>query len=484
MTAPIIEAPPVVTLELTPKQEQFLIAALSGTYRYLALGGAIRGTKTFAAIACLLILCRLFPGSRWAIVRQDLPTLRRNTIPSIEKIRDTMGGWLGDLNQGTWTYQCANGSELMLVSESLAQDPDLNRFKGFEVNGFLLEEGNELARKTFHKAIERAGAWVIPATPEQRQRGEMPEQPPPLIFITFNPSSEWTDEVFHEPFEHGTLAPPYFFLPLTIRDNPYLTAEYLASLEELRQAAPEEYARFVLGKRGAVTLPNQLIPANWLVDARTVAHVPGPTREAVDVARYGDDDTVFATIEGNALADLEAHSKWDTNQTSQRARIRLTERRISADDYVVDTVGLGAGVADNMRTAGMPVRAFVAGASPIDRETKGADGRKAPSLWKFANLRSQAWWEFREKVRTGRFRLAPPPGMKAIVPELMRKLVQDLTAVRYEVDGERTISVWSKDKIMKIIGRSTDYGDAVVMAAFDFPPVPTRSLTGFPIIQR
>ena len=132
----------------TPKQEVFAEAVFSGKYLYLALGGGIRGTKTWGTLAIIFLLCRIYPGSRWAIVRKDLPTLRRNTLPSIAKLRLTAAGFVGDINQSTWSYMCSNGSEMLLFPESIRTDPDLDRWKGLEVNGFVLEEANEMASES------------------------------------------------------------------------------------------------------------------------------------------------------------------------------------------------------------------------------------------------------------------------------------------------------------------------------------------------
>src|SRR5689334_8961855 len=137
----------------------------------MAMGGAIRGTKTFTMIAILMLLLQRFPRSRAAIVRSDLPNLRRNVIPSVEKFRENyLGGWLGTLNQSIWTWTCANGSKLMLMPESIETDPDLDRFKGFETNFFAGEEANELSVKTFYKMIERAGSYIIPPTEAEQRK--------------------------------------------------------------------------------------------------------------------------------------------------------------------------------------------------------------------------------------------------------------------------------------------------------------------------
>jgi hypothetical protein len=73
-------------IEFTSKQTEFAEALLSGNYRYLLYGGAIRGGKTVCALLLCIILARMYKGSRWAIVRKDLPTIKRNTLPSFKRI--------------------------------------------------------------------------------------------------------------------------------------------------------------------------------------------------------------------------------------------------------------------------------------------------------------------------------------------------------------------------------------------------------------
>lgn len=217
----------------TPAQDRFFTAVFSGHYRFLAFGGSIRSGKTYLAFILAQLLCRIYPGSRWAIVRKDLPTIRRNVLPSFEKVR--IQGFTGELNQQDWSYTCANGSKIILFTESYAEDRELNRWRGLEVNGFFLEEANELQEASFRKAIERAGSWIVPG---------LNRQPSPLIICTFNPSGGWVKRVFYDPQRAGTLQPPFYFQQATILDNPHLTPEYLESLKSLPE---RDYKRFVQG---------------------------------------------------------------------------------------------------------------------------------------------------------------------------------------------------------------------------------------------
>jgi len=223
-----------------PVQERLFETVRSGERRIVGFGGGIRGTKTWGSLALLVTLCRIFPRSRWAVVRKDLPTLRRNTLPSFEKLRDLFGGFVGAINQGDWTATCANGSQIIFFSESLDVDPDLSRWKGLEVNGFLLEEADELAERSFYKAIERAGAWIVPDG----------RQPPPYIVCTFNPCANWPKRIFYEPWKNGTIAAPFAFVPATAADNPYVAD---AQREAWRSMPEQEYKRFVEGDWDVLT---------------------------------------------------------------------------------------------------------------------------------------------------------------------------------------------------------------------------------------
>ena len=416
------------------KQKEFMDAVRSGKYRYLLYGGAIRGGKSYVAMATIIILARIFKGSRWAIVRKDLGRIRRNVVPTFEKIKPT--NFVGPLNKSEWSYTCSNGSEILLVAESLKDDPDLDRFKGLEVNGFLLEEANELSEKTWNKCIERAGSWIIADG----------QQPPPLILLTTNPADNWVKRVFYDPWKNGVLKPPYFYLPANIFDNPYIPQEYLESIKNL---PPKEYRRFVEGDWSQSDEPDQLIKYQWIREAYEIELQGGKQRLGVDVARFGDDETVLAKMLGNALVEIQGYKNMSIDRTATITQNKIMEDGIDADMVGIDVVGLGAGVVDNLRRAGYTVKAISSGEKPV--HIPGWN-----THFKFYNLRSQMWWFLREKLRNGEIAIAVQN----------QKLVEDLTAPRYEIRSDKTIRVESKDEIKKRLGRSTDYGDAFVYAVF------------------
>lgn len=218
-----------VSFEAFPIQEQLMELVTDGRYRYIAFGGGIRGSKTWGMLMVFVVLAKIYPGSRWAIVRKDLERIRKTTLPSFNKLRRLTNGFIGPVNGQTFEATCKNGSVIIFRGENIDRDPELDSFDGYEVNGFGLEEADELAEQTFSKAIERAGAWVIP---------DVPHQPDPLVLSTFNPNASWPKRVFYDPWEQGTLEAPYAYLPATIEDNLAMTDAYRESLKSL---PPEEY---------------------------------------------------------------------------------------------------------------------------------------------------------------------------------------------------------------------------------------------------
>lgn len=221
--------------EATPVQQRLMDALTDGQSRIIGFGGGIRGTKTWGSLAALITLCRIFPGSRWAVVRKDLQRLRDTTIPSFDKLRARTGDFVGPVNGQTWNATCKNGSVLLFRGENIDRDPELLRFHGYEVNGFLNEEADELSERTLVKEIERAGTWIIPGNNEQ---------PPPFILNTFNPCAGWPRRRFYLPWRDQSITAPYAFIPSTAADNPYISDAQRTAWQEMPDA---EYRRFVLG---------------------------------------------------------------------------------------------------------------------------------------------------------------------------------------------------------------------------------------------
>jgi hypothetical protein len=202
-------------------------------YRFFALGGAVRGGKTFFSLGMLVLLCKMFPKSRWHIVRKDFTVLQGTTIPSIKKIcPPNKGSWRYKERSGDFHLLFENGSCIYFMGENFSRDKDLTDFLGLETNGFLLEQGEELTRRLVERAKERAGSWYIDP------------MPPPLIFMTFNPTDEWPRELVYDPYMDGGLQAPWMFIEMLPNHNPYVTEEQWSMWNQMDEV---DYRRMILG---------------------------------------------------------------------------------------------------------------------------------------------------------------------------------------------------------------------------------------------
>lgn len=168
----------------------------------------------------------------------------------------------------------------------------------------------------------------------------------------------------------------------------------------------------------------------------------------VDVAREGNDKTVFATRIGPCITDLKDFSKQDTMVTANHLTALVSDGSLP----IIDVVGVGGGVFDRLRELKIPVEGF--GAS------NGTDRKDRSGKYGFVNCRSAAWWHMREI-------LDPAFGSEIMLPP-NDDLLGDLVKPTWKIAAGGRYQVESKDEIKKRNnGKSTDFGDAVIQAFWE-----------------
>jgi hypothetical protein len=202
-----------LTIVFSDKQNEAMDAIASEKYDLILFGGAMGGGKTFWGLSALLIMCQIFPRSRWCVIREDLEKIRTTTIPSFRKLQPS-----GKLRELPYEYTHPNGSTIMFKGENYDNDKELQWLKGLEVNGFLFEEVNECQEQTIDIAFGRAGRW------------ECTPRPKPVILATCNPTNNWVKTRIYDKWESGTLPDTWLYISSKITDNPHLTEEYKRNL--------------------------------------------------------------------------------------------------------------------------------------------------------------------------------------------------------------------------------------------------------------
>lgn len=187
-----------------------------------------------------------------------------------------------------------------------------------------------------------------------------------------------------------------------------------------------------------------LLSLAWLEAAarRMAVHDPElPVYAGVDVAGPGDDETVLCIRQGDAILDLKAWSLPDSRGVVVDALTSWIEKGLASVN--VDTAGIGHYYALALQDAELPVRHVNVGASPTTDKAKE----------KFANLRAQMFWSFREIVSEGRF-----AGLAD------QKTLAQLAGIRYEHDVRGRVAIEKKDDARKRGVKSPDRAEAVALA--------------------
>jgi hypothetical protein len=190
----------------------------------------------------------------------------------------------------------------------------------------------------------------------------------------------------------------------------------------------------------------------WLVEQAKIREVEpgGVLRIGVDPARFGDDESVIAVGRGPELVEIIARSALNVVQVSELVRDVARRHRVAGEikpQIKVDTIGLGAGVADVLRKDDeLDVR------DVVFSEVASRDDM-------YMNVRAEAWFGMTDWMKTGK------------IPENDDKLHMDMLGPKYKFDHKGRRQLERKEDVKKRLGRSPDRADAVALMTYD-PQVP------------
>lgn len=267
--------------------------------------------------------------------------------------------------------------------------------------------------------------------------------------------------------DNGDVEQPlsFTFIPAALSDNPYNdTPEYRAKLNALPEPLRSQLKKGIF-KLGGNDDPWQMIPTDW-IQAAMDRWTPQPpdnvpmTAIGADVAQGGGDDTALAPRFDGYYAQLTTVPGAQTPGGEEVAGLVVSKRKHGAT--IILDVGGGWG-ADAFGVLCRDNRMTSKECVPY-MGVKPSHARSRDNLFKFTNLRTQLHWQFREALdpdQVGGSPISLPPD---------NELLADLAAPRFDVKTRgiegQFIEAESKEKVVKRLGRSTNKGDAVLMAWF------------------
>lgn len=178
---------------------------------------------------------------------------------------------------------------------------------------------------------------------------------------------------------------------------------------------------------------------------RDAAHIPSdPLILGVDVARFGDDQTVICSRRGRDARTRPWITLRGADTMQVAGRVAEVAARLKPDAIFVDEGGLGAGVVDRLKQLSIPHVIGVNFGSSPDSENPVAEGVRVK------NKRAEMWARMREWLRNG------------AIPEDY-ELASDLTGVEYGFDADNAIQLERKEAMKKRGLASPDKGDALAL---------------------
>jgi len=238
---------------------------------------------------------------------------------------------------------------------------------------------------------------------------------------------------------HHGLSESWKTMRVSCVDNPYVDPDFVEQIRQTYGDRSNAYRVRVLGEFPLAD-DDTLIPAE-LVDAamdRDIFLDEGvPVVYGVDVARFGSDRTVLCKRQGNVITDLVHWTGADLMETV--GRVVDAAKKDKPVEIMVDSIGLGSGVADRLRELGWNVRDVnVSEASALNQQA--------------AKLRDELWLSLKEWLEARACKLPKSDELR-----------QELVTPSFTFTSSGKIKVEGKAEMKRRGMRSPDLADAICL---------------------
>ncbi|HDZ39572.1 MAG TPA: hypothetical protein ENH62_15075 [Marinobacter sp.] len=326
-------------------------------------------------------------GALWAylhageIIRKYKITKRAYPIPigfmgrkrSVDFSNTTLETWKKFIPPGR--YRIKEHSKEIIIGDRVKidfgglDDPEtVNKFNSAEYAFFFIDQAEE---------VDLDAVGLLRATLRLIINGR---KVPGKALFTANPAQCWLkDEFISNPAAHQR------FIRALPGDNEWTGQEYIKVLENAFKHRPELLKAYRDGNWDAFEGDDQLISDIWIASAVLADPYLTGRIIACDPARFGDDETVIMDLQGTEILEKVTYGQCRTTKIS--SRMHEMSRQADNCSCVVDEIGIGAGVVDELLDLGRKTIGFNSSAKPT--------GGTAPLSGQspiFYNLRAEAWW--------------------------------------------------------------------------------------------
>ncbi len=401
-------------LKLLPFQDKFIFSQA----RYPALISGIGTGKTLCLLMKVWNYCEMYPGSLALIVRKEYTDLRDSTLKDFER-------YFGVDVDSNKEYRFPNGSVLMF-----RHGDEMNVLKNVNLSIFAIEQAEEFqTEETFMFLRDRL------------RRDNGPYRQGCLIANASGHNWLWKFWVANETpgFE--------LYTANTFENAKNLPADFIDDLKHMEKDSPNHFRQYVMNSFEEMDSDDLLLDYRTVYESPDIEFLhPGIRKRvmAVDVARFGEDETVFSIIESYNVSQWSQvwQDTWKTKSTMETTgRIVELCQTWELDQVVIDDTGVGGGVTDRLGELNIPVVGFI--------------GAEKPANELYFNKRSEAFFRLKE--------VFGQRNLKILRDDVLQEQLM-MIKFKYISNGKKAIV--SKDDMRKEGLKSPDRADALAMAVY------------------
>jgi len=436
----------VINFKPTKKQFQTWEYLNDDTTTEILFGGAAGGAKSYMGCCFLIINSLQYPGTRWLMGRSKLNILKNTTLKTFNDIIKDWG--ISDkvtINNQSNTIYFDNGSEILMKDLfSYPADPDFDSLGSLEITGCFLDEVNQISYKAFEIVQTRIRYRL-------REYNLIPK-----LLMSCNPSKGWLYTEFYKPYLEGSLKPYRKYVPALPGDNPYIDPSYI---DQLRKASRAVQERLLFGNWDYSDDIDSLFRYTDLINMRDTSNlITGQKYLTCDIARLGKDTTLLIVWDGLTMIEIIQLEQVTTDVSALKIMDLSRQYNIPMQNVIIDADGIGGGVIDQLRG----VVSFVNNSRAIEISNQ-------PNIYQ--NLKAQCYYLLAEYIEKQKIK------MISISNELFEILCQELQCIKQkDMDKDGKLAIIPKEIMKKILGRSPDIADSVMMRMYyEVKSVPVRT---------
>lgn len=441
----------------------------------ILFGGAASGGKSVLLINWAIDNCQRFKGSRGVVGRETLARLEESTLNTFFEVctrRNLKRDVDYKYNAVKHIITFNNGSEIYLKDLVYQpRDPNYDDLGSTEFTWVAVDECNQIEEKCWSVLKSRIRYKLdhychycgqlnkqniplefnehgSPIKWKCKKCGTVTKGLTPKILGTCNPAKNWVYSRFYKPWKEGTLDSTLQFIPALITDNPYALQ---SNIEVLKRSDEATKQRLLYGNWEYDDDDSKLLDIDdiYAIFDNSDA-LEGEMYISADIALQGSDLCVIGVWNGFILEKIETRSKHNAQEIENIVRNLATQYGVPQTHIIYDNDGVGAFLGSYLKTA-IPFK----------------NSGKCIGAENYMNLKSQCYFKLVEKIGEIWIKDKSVNNKKSWNKSIKELIVEDLEQLkRKDIDKDGKLAIIPKERIKKILGRSPDFSDMLMMRMY------------------